>query len=100
MHQFQGRRMDRVAAKIAQKIGVLFQNQNFHTRAGEQKTEQHAGWPATDDATAGLHLFNGGSVWHLKTKRNSCFTLVEKGRNARVSAPCYWVRFGTIYFCA
>jgi hypothetical protein len=75
--------MNRVAAKIAQKIGVLFQNKNFHARAGEQKTEHHAGWPAPDNATAGLHFFDGGSLRHLKTKRNSCFTLVEKVRRAR-----------------
>ncbi|HEY5811719.1 MAG TPA: hypothetical protein VIT23_03585 [Terrimicrobiaceae bacterium] len=49
--------MNGVAAKIAQEILVLFQNDHFHTRAGEQKAEHHSRRSASSNATARLYLF-------------------------------------------
>ena len=37
MHQFQRRRMDRVAAKIAEKIRVLFEDDNFDPARARRK---------------------------------------------------------------
>ena len=58
VHHFQRRRMDRVAAEVAQEIGVLFQHDDVDAGAGQQKPEHHPGRTAADDATAGLHGFH------------------------------------------
>src|ERR1700693_5166538 len=52
VHEFQGGGMNGVAAKIAEKIGVLFEDEDFDTSAGEKKTQNHAcGAPANDTAS-------------------------------------------------
>jgi hypothetical protein len=44
--------MNRIAAKIAQEIGVLFKNDHGNAGAGEQITQHHAcGATARDAAT-------------------------------------------------
>jgi hypothetical protein len=55
VHQLQGRGMNGVAAKIAQEILVLFQNDHFHAGAREQKAEHHSRWSAASNATACLY---------------------------------------------
>ena len=45
--------MNGVAAEIAQKIGMLFEDANIHAHAGEQKAEHHAGGATSGNATAG-----------------------------------------------
>ena len=50
VHQLQRRRMDGVAAKIAQEIGVLFQHDDVDAGARQQKAEHHAGRSAAGDA--------------------------------------------------
>jgi hypothetical protein len=47
-------RMHGVAAKVPQKVGVLFEHDHVDAGAGEQDAEHHAGRPAAGDATAGL----------------------------------------------
>ena len=42
--------MDRVAAEIAEEIGVLLQHHYAHARAREQETEHHPGRAAAGDA--------------------------------------------------
>jgi hypothetical protein len=44
--------MNRVAAEIAQKIGVFFQDNHLHARAREKEAKHHSGRAAAnDDAT-------------------------------------------------
>ncbi len=50
IHHLEGRRMDRVAAKIAEEIGVLFEHQHIGACAGEDEAEHHAGGPSARDA--------------------------------------------------
>ncbi len=42
--------MDCIAAKIAQEIGVLFDDDHIDSGAGEQKPEHHPGGAAANDA--------------------------------------------------
>src|ERR1700693_1803239 len=60
VHRFEGRRMDRVAAKIAQKIRVFFENDRIDAGAGKEKPEHHPGRSAADDAAAA-----GECLWSL-----------------------------------
>jgi hypothetical protein len=39
-----------VAAEIAKKIGVFFEDHDIDASAGQEVAEHHAGWAATDDA--------------------------------------------------
>jgi hypothetical protein len=41
--------MNCVAAKIAQEIGMLFQDNNLNASAREQKSKHHSGWAAAGD---------------------------------------------------
>ena len=49
--------MDGIAAKIAEKIFMLFQNQDFNARSREQKSQHHPGGPAANDAATGVDCF-------------------------------------------
>jgi hypothetical protein len=42
--------MQGVAAKIPQKIRVLFENEHRDTGARQQQAQHHAGWPSPGDA--------------------------------------------------
>ena len=59
VHHFERRRVYRVAAKVAQKIGVLFENDHLDARAREQKAEHEPGRAAACNAdlrgTKGRH---------------------------------------------
>jgi hypothetical protein len=57
VHDLQRRRVDGVTPKIAKKIAVLFQNEDFHTRPGEQEAEHYSGWATAGDAA--------GDVGHI-----------------------------------
>ena len=63
VHQLQGRGMNGVAPKVAQKILVLLQNDHFHAGTCEQKAEHHSRGSAASNATACLCLF--GSLSRL-----------------------------------
>ena len=54
MHQFEGGRVNGVAAEIAKKVGVFFEDENFDAGAGEQEAEHHASGAASCDAAGGL----------------------------------------------
>src|SRR3981189_3361257 len=41
VHQFQCGWMNRVAAKVSEKICMLFENENLHARARQQKAQHH-----------------------------------------------------------
>src|SRR5947209_885359 len=53
-HDLERRRMNGVAAKIAQEILVLLQHADIHAAAREQEAEHHPGGPAADDAATGI----------------------------------------------
>src|SRR5712692_9908769 len=57
MNNFQSRRVNRVATKIAQEIRVLFEHDDVHTGAREQKPEHHARRSAARDAATGGKRF-------------------------------------------
>ena len=50
------RRMDRVAAKVAQEIGVLLQQDGSNPSAGKEQRRHHSGRSAPDDAATGLRI--------------------------------------------
>src|SRR5262249_20272619 len=70
IHDVECRGMDRVAAKITEKIVVPFEDERINSGAGEQKPEHHSGGPAANDAAAaGNHLrslSHGASPFRLK----------------------------------
>src|SRR5580692_9386840 len=52
MDQLQRGRMNGVATKIAQKVGVLFEDNNIHTGASQQEAKHHSGRASADDAAS------------------------------------------------
>ncbi len=57
VHHIESRGVNRVAAKVAKEVGVLFENEHTEARAGEEKAEHHAGGAASGDAAAGFDDF-------------------------------------------
>ena len=53
VHQFEGGRVNGVAAEIAEEVGMFFEDEDFDAGAGEKKTEHDAGGAATHDAAGG-----------------------------------------------
>jgi hypothetical protein len=51
-HDLKGRRVNGVAAEVAEEIGVLLQHHHLDAGAGEQVTKHHAGGSASGDAAA------------------------------------------------
>ena len=51
-HHFEGRGMEVVAAEVAEKVGVLLQDQNLHSRPRQQVTQHHPGWTAACDTAS------------------------------------------------
>src|SRR5713101_7796312 len=62
VHHFERRRMNGVAAEVAQKIGVLLEHENVDPGPREQKREHHPRGSATRDTAARGELFHGDSV--------------------------------------
>ncbi len=67
VHQFESGRMNRVAAKIAIEISMLFQHGYGHTRPRKEITSHHPGWSATHDHAASLQFLRRS---HLSTASN------------------------------
>jgi len=65
-HHLERGGMDRVAAEIAQEIGVLLQHHDVDTAAREQEAEHHAGRSASHDAAAGADRLRHHSRSGLK----------------------------------
>src|SRR3546814_1793727 len=51
VHDLQRRRMDGVAAEVAQEIGMLLEHDHIEARAGEQEAEHYPGRSASGDRT-------------------------------------------------
>ena len=56
-----GRRMDRVAAKVAEEIGVLLQHDHVDAGARQQEARHHAGRPAARDHARAVERFGQGT---------------------------------------
>jgi hypothetical protein len=61
MHKLESRGVNRVAAKIAKKIGVFFEDQNIHASAGQKIRKHHAGRAGTDDAATDVYSLHAYS---------------------------------------
>ena len=55
VHYFQRGWMHGVAAKIAEEVGVLFQDDNFHSGTRQQVPQHYTGRPATHNAACSSH---------------------------------------------
>ena len=53
IHHFERRRMHRIAAKIAEKIGVFLQHHDIDAGARQQKSQHHSGGAAAGNAAPG-----------------------------------------------
>jgi|SRR5215469_6753102 len=62
VHELERGGMYCVAAKIAKKIGVFFENENVDAHAGEKETQHHARGAASGDAAAGGECLVHGAV--------------------------------------
>ena len=51
VHDFEGGGMKGVAAEVAQEIGMLLEDYNLDSGAGEQKSQHHAGWTPARNTT-------------------------------------------------
>src|SRR5208283_2959719 len=69
VEQLERGRMDRVAAKIAKEIRVLFEQEDIDAGARQKKSRHHAGWPAAGDAAAGRQSLGRArsAALHAKT---------------------------------
>src|SRR5258707_1039416 len=56
VHQLERARVNRIAAKVAQKIGMLLKHDDLDARARQQKSKHHARRPTAHDATASIHF--------------------------------------------
>ncbi len=63
VHDFKRRRMDGIAAKIAEKVSVLFQHHYIHPHAGQKKAQHHAGRTASGDTAARTQGFAHAEQW-------------------------------------
>src|SRR5262249_30049122 len=52
MHELERRRMDSIAAEIAEEIPVLLEHRHADSGARKQQTQHHAGRPAAGNAAA------------------------------------------------
>jgi hypothetical protein len=52
VHDLERRGMDRVAAEVAEEVGVLLQHHDIDAGASEQKPEHHPGRPAAGDGAS------------------------------------------------
>src|SRR4029079_10679890 len=98
MHQLERRRMNGVAAKIAQEIAVLFQHQDWHVGARQQVPQHHACRAAAGDTAANgnflrRHVRDAPALAYQKrwTKKIGCHTLRPTTENTLRSAYL-WTR--------
>ena len=68
VEDFHRRGVDRVAAEIAEEVGVLFEHADRHAGAGEQQAGHHPGRPAADDQDVVGHRRGPAPYGHKFTK--------------------------------
>lgn len=80
VQHFEGRRVDRVAPEVAQKIGVLFENDDFDSRAREQKPQHHSRRTTARDAARRFkHISDLVSLASVLYARRQDLPIVESG---------------------
>src|SRR5690349_14717349 len=62
--------MHGISAKIAQEIGMLFENGDWDTSARQQEAEHHPGRTSADNAAGGFHRRHGLSLRSLNKDKN------------------------------
>src|SRR5579862_2785967 len=66
MHEFESRRMDRVAAEIAEEIGMFFEHDDVDASARQKQPGHHPGGPAAGHATSHLDLLHFVPWWDCR----------------------------------
>jgi hypothetical protein len=56
VHHLEGRRVDRVASEIAQKVGMLFEDDDLNPGPGQQEPQDQARGAASDHTTLAMTL--------------------------------------------
>jgi hypothetical protein len=56
VHHVEGRRVDGVATKVAQEVGMLLEHDHVDAGTRQQEAEHQAARPASDDAATGGNL--------------------------------------------
>jgi hypothetical protein len=98
VHDLERRGMDRVAAKVAQKIRVLLEHAHWNAGAREKQGKHHAGGSATRNAAARRYACGSRSidvVGHVPARMESLGRLIEgfrwysqaNGSLLRISKP-------------
>src|SRR4051812_15556784 len=73
--------MDRVAAEVAQEVGMLFQHDDVDAGAPQQKAEHHAGRTTAHDAAGGLDtLIVESRGLHKASPRSMAITRTASNR--------------------
>src|SRR5208282_1028986 len=62
IHDLERRRVDRIAAEVAQEVGMLFENQDSDPGSGQQQCQHHPGGAPSDDAATDRNLANAHRV--------------------------------------
>ena len=86
VHDAQRRRMDRVAAEVAQEVAVLLEHHGANAGAGEQVAEHHAGRAAADDAALRRRRVEAASDPRCCSRSSRLSASVNRARKA--STPC------------
>src|SRR5882724_903511 len=92
--------MNGVATEIAEKIGVFFEDQNFDSGTGQEKTKNHACGAPADDTTAGFYCLRWTAFnWHCEPLGQfDAWRLKDStGRSQKVSTKgmlMRWIIFG------
>jgi hypothetical protein len=63
MHQVQSGWVKRIAAEVAEEVGVLLQDHDLNSGTREKKSEHQAGWSSAGDAATGLNVLCQFASW-------------------------------------
>ena len=89
VQELERRGVDRVASEVAEKVRVLFQDDDVDTRAGQQQPQHHPGRAATGDAAADRrHLpSHAGSPLSVSANDDTA-SAVDLQRSAPTPSTC------------
>src|SRR6202162_6162467 len=62
VNQLEGVRVNGIAAKIAEEVGVFFEDEDFNASAGDQEAKDHASGAASCDAAGGWRGLRRGRL--------------------------------------
>src|SRR5207245_9292271 len=90
-------RVDRVAAKVAQEVGVLLEHEDLDAGPGEEEPEHNPGRPSTGDAAGRRERGHGSGRYRRRPLRCSRAHAEERGRRwpgGRLATAASRVRAG------